>query len=70
MQINQSALISLLSDLLVNISAGWFGIVLITPVLSSPFISFENVLILTKNFLFGIVFFAGAYWLKIKLEDL
>lgn len=56
--------VDILSQLLVNLSAGWFGVVLIIPGITK-LQTFNDWLWLTKNLLFGIV----ALWFAIILSE-
>lgn len=52
-----------IADLLINLSAGWFGSILILPN-STRITSFQNVLVLTENFILGIFSLMMAVNLK------
>ena len=60
---DKNALSKTLSNVCTNLSAGWFGFILIVPGFSPPQ-SLDDWFILTKSVSFGIVFM----WLAYKLE--
>ena len=64
--ISKSALSELLIGVLINLSSGWLGILLISPGFFqiSTFSDYFGILIV--NLPFAIVSFAIAYWLKIN----
>lgn len=53
-----------LADLLINLSAGWFGAVFIIPAFSN--FTFQSVPLLTIDFLLGILFLRLAYKLRLS----
>ena len=54
---------SIASDLLINLSAGWFGAVLIVPNFSQKR-GIKKVMVLTTDVLFATVCLVGAYILR------
>jgi len=63
---NRATIFDLTTGVLVNISSGWFGVVLITPIFTAPVLNAENVWFLTKGIFFGIVYLVTAYWVKTR----
>lgn len=55
---------SILSDLFINLSAGWFGVVIIVPNFSEEK-GRKKYIVLTADILFGIVCLLLAYLLKL-----
>jgi len=58
--------ISTFSDLLTNLSAGWFGAVLIRPGIWTSSDLVSNVIKLLNSILYGTVCFYLSYYLKTK----
>lgn len=56
--------LSTLSELFVNLSAGWFGAVLILPGVWSSHNLNVNISVLLNNVFYGIISFVGAMYLK------
>jgi len=63
MSINKVIFFKLTSDLLINLSAAWFGLVLISPTITSLY--FNS---LTASLLSGILYFVAAYIIQIELK--
>ncbi|HTK03254.1 MAG TPA: hypothetical protein VL401_00600 [Alphaproteobacteria bacterium] len=61
----KSSFLITLSDLLVNLAAGWFGIILILPGIWQTS-NFENSVIIILNLFYGIM----AFLLSILIKDL
>lgn len=61
--IADKAWFSIVSDLLINLSAGWFGAVLIVPNFSEKK-GIKRVMVLTTDILFATVCLVGAYILR------
>lgn len=61
--IADKAWFSIASDLLINLSAGWFGAVLIVPNFSEKK-GIKRVMVLTTDILFATVCLVGAYILR------
>ena len=55
--------LEVISELLINLAAGWFGASFIVPAISEKPITF-NLSILTMDIVMGIVFLATSYKLK------
>lgn len=53
-----------LSDLLINLSAGWFGMIVVSPVLTNDIVP------IFKNLTFGITYFILGIKLKEKQQNL
>ncbi|MBI5356529.1 hypothetical protein HZB78_02865 [Candidatus Collierbacteria bacterium] len=51
----RTIIFDLATGVLINISSGWFGVVLITPVFTAPVLDAENVWFLTKGIFFGMI---------------
>lgn len=60
---DKKAVLKALAGLSINLSAGWLGAFIITPNFS-PVTNTEQILILTYDIVFGILFL----WIAIKLE--
>lgn len=60
------AFLKTLSAVLANLSAGWFGLAIVTPNFSSLF-SQETIILLTKDISFGIVFLIAATLIERRL---
>ena len=58
-----SAVISSIADLFINLSAGWFGAVFIVPVFSDASLIF-SLPVLTGDLVMGIVFLVSAIELR------
>lgn len=60
---NKNLWLNSISDLLINLSAGWFGAVFIVPVFSDSSLIF-SLPVLTGDFIMGILFLVGAIELR------
>lgn len=60
---DKKAILKALSGLTINLSAGWFGAFVISPNFS-PIVGIKEILLLTYDVMFGILFL----YLGIKLE--
>lgn len=63
---HRTAFFDLTINVLLNISSAWFGVALITPIFTKPFISLDNLWLLTQSVGFGMLYFATAYWIKTR----
>jgi hypothetical protein len=66
--ISRPVLSELLTGVLVNLSSGWLGVLLISPGLFQVSTFSDYLWILIVNLPFAIVSFTIAYWLKINWE--
>lgn len=57
-----------LSGLFINFSAAWFALIFITPVFIKVS-SFEAIFLLTRDFIFGILFLVATVKIEEKLEN-
>jgi hypothetical protein len=60
---DKKAAFRVLSGMFVNLSAGWFGVIIISPNFL-PVLSFREIFILTQNVLAGIL----CLWISFVLE--
>ena len=63
MLINRNLWLNGVSDLFINLSAGWFGAVFIVPVFSDSSLIF-SLPVLTGDFIMGILFLVSAIELR------
>jgi len=67
MLINRNLWLNSISDLLINLSAGWFGVVFIAPAFSNLSLKYR-IPILTGDFIMGILFLITAIGLRKKIK--
>jgi len=63
----RKAILSALSGLCINLSAGWFAFAFITPNITN-IINFDNVLRLIYDVLFGILFLGLTIYIEFKVQ--
>lgn len=61
--INRGLFFTVLSDLFINLSAGWFGAGLIIPTFSGEIVS-VNFIVLFSDIFLGIIFLITSYQLR------
>ena len=69
-KISHKASVRILYDVIVNLTSGWIGVVLISPGIFNPLAFGDYGLLLIKNLPFAMLGVIAAHWLLVKNKSL